>query len=477
MAQDYSDLGLGTNLIKQTEDMIQMIDADTQIEDGSVRGTKLQSRSVPLDVLYGQDLTIGGDNNISGKLIAVDSSGLPRITIDSTSGVNVNTGLNSTPVFQAAISNTSGGLSAGDVQIGTYNGTTGVGALYDNPGVFKISGALNAGTISIGSNFGVDNTGVMTATNGIFSGTITAGAGTIGGWTINPTTLSHGSITLDAANNKISGGMIDGSIIHINHQGTGGSDPGANAYLYWSGGSHMWEDNNNNIGINSVGTDGMYLYVNNTQDMVLTTSTINLYKSLRPLGGIDFTGSIPGDGTITEGNINNIDLLRGHNDLRFQAPTDEFKFLDTGGSTIAYINHISGEFFSNSSHISLAGNDAQFTGGNGWKLNGNTKSAIVPTSKGYRALYCMESPEVWFMDFARKVHKWWQFWKKPNFIVDKTFLEVTVAPYIFMPTLVKGWVQVWGKRKGHENKRFEEKTEAEFKKNEEFLSQASLTKK
>lgn len=96
------------------------------------------------------------------------------------------------------------------------------------------------------------------------------------------------------------------------------------------------------------------------------------------------------------------------------------------------------------------------------------KTAIMPTSKGYNALYCTESPEVWFMDFARYEKKWWQFWKKGKIICDEMFLEVTSKPYIILPTLDKNIVQIWGKRKGLENKRFEQKTKEDFDKNNAF---------
>jgi len=86
------------------------------------------------------------------------------------------------------------------------------------------------------------------------------------------------------------------------------------------------------------------------------------------------------------------------------------------------------------------------------------KTAIVPTSQGYNALYCMESPEVWFMDFYEKE-------------VDSLFIEVTEAPYHKI-TCDDGWVQIWGKRKESADKRFESKTRKEFDVNNQFWSQA-----
>jgi len=94
----------------------------------------------------------------------------------------------------------------------------------------------------------------------------------------------------------------------------------------------------------------------------------------------------------------------------------------------------------------------------------SSKSAIVPTHDGYRALYCAESPEVWFFDFVESKDR-----------MDTLFEEVTVGEKHFIKT-EGGQYLVFAKRKGHEHKRFEYKTEAEFIKNEEFLRMAKLNK-
>jgi hypothetical protein len=94
--------------------------------------------------------------------------------------------------------------------------------------------------------------------------------------------------------------------------------------------------------------------------------------------------------------------------------------------------------------------------------DGTDKSAIVSTSKGYKALYCIESPEVWFMDFCKSQLKE---------DIDPTFLQVTEGPMRFIKC-ADGWYQVWRRRKGHANKRFESKTRLQFIKNETFLRMA-----
>lgn len=100
---------------------------------------------------------------------------------------------------------------------------------------------------------------------------------------------------------------------------------------------------------------------------------------------------------------------------------------------------------------------------------GVVKTAIVPTSQGYRALYCAESPDVWFFDFAKvKPRKWWQFWKKTEYDIDPLFLETVEGELTFIPTVSKDKVMVYGKRKGYLNTRMEQKTEAQFIKNNKF---------
>lgn len=96
---------------------------------------------------------------------------------------------------------------------------------------------------------------------------------------------------------------------------------------------------------------------------------------------------------------------------------------------------------------------------NEFQINGTVKTAIVPTSSGYNALYTNESPDVWFMDFCESKEK-----------IDPMFLEVTSPPYHFIK-YEDGEYQVWGKRRGFENTRFESKTKDEFDKNNIFWSQ------
>lgn len=86
------------------------------------------------------------------------------------------------------------------------------------------------------------------------------------------------------------------------------------------------------------------------------------------------------------------------------------------------------------------------------------KTAIVETKEGYKALYCAESPEVWFFDFCDSKET-----------IDPLFLEVTEGKMRFVK-LEDGGYQVWRRRKGFENTRFEAKTAEQFQKNNEFWS-------
>ena len=93
------------------------------------------------------------------------------------------------------------------------------------------------------------------------------------------------------------------------------------------------------------------------------------------------------------------------------------------------------------------------------------KTAIMPTRDGYKALYCVESPEVWFMDFVEKKDH-----------LDPYFEDVTIPPYKYIQC-DDGTYQVWGKRKGKEDKRFEPKSVSEFIENDKFWSQAQRPSK
>ena len=289
------------------------------------------------------------------------------------------------------------------------------------------AGSVVTGYLAVGSAAGDVNRGSTIISGGkIETGTVVAGsvqAGWLTAQTISASQITTGTLSA----NRISGGSLSGDLI------SGGTITGVNIQTANSG----------NRVVMSSGSDQLKFY--NSSGI---TGVIENY------GGNGRLGLVAG------------------NDLYLSA---------NGGGSYAHLDGSSDfivpGYLSTESGIYLNGHFLQNGNSSGHiKMDGTDKTAIVSTSKGYNALYSVESPEVWFMDFARIEHKWWQFWKKPKFILDNTFLEVTSGPYIFMPTMVKGWVQAWGKRKGHETKRFETKTEEEFLKNEEFLNMAKVVK-
>lgn len=93
------------------------------------------------------------------------------------------------------------------------------------------------------------------------------------------------------------------------------------------------------------------------------------------------------------------------------------------------------------------------------KVNGSTKSAIVETSKGFKTLYCVESPEVWFFDLAESFDE-----------IDPLFWEVTEGE-VKTVTNSDGQVLVFRKRKGFAKIRFELKTKQEYLRNDRFWNQ------
>ena len=85
---------------------------------------------------------------------------------------------------------TNGNMTCVDAQIdGNLNGATGT-----------FNGRLEAGDIYIPNttspNFYVNSNGNMTCVNAQINGTINSGSGNVGGWAVNPTSLSAGSTTL-----------------------------------------------------------------------------------------------------------------------------------------------------------------------------------------------------------------------------------------------------------------------------------------
>lgn len=471
---DYADIGLGLNLIKE---LPKIYDVDLAIDDESIWGIKLAKKSVALDRLYGDNLQIGGTSNISGyvsiydaamaKISQIDdtgyhgydSDGTERVTLDSTYGIKVVDDA-SNNVLKAYID----GVNVGDVQIGTYDPSagTGAGAYYDkDTSTFYVSGSIAATELRIGTQplwfrvdssgnmwsgslnlptaitntFAVTNAGVLYAQSANVSGTITSGTGSsYTGNQIAETYIGNLNCNKITAGSFVVGGTNQPSAITIKQSTLGG-----NARLAWEGGSRMWEDSGSNIGINAIGGQ-MYFYTGSTQRVFIGSSNINFYPNVVYLHGINFSF----DGQ-TEGSIYNVDEIKGANDIRITGNGDVRFYRDNSYNPGVRFEWGTGKIFSYSSTINLGGTD---------------KSAIVPTSDGYKALYCAEAPEVWFFDFCDTKES-----------IDPMFLEVTEGDMKFTK-LDDGTYQVWRRRKGHAEpeKRFAPKTAEEFKKNNEFWS-------
>lgn len=404
-------------------------------------------------------------------------SGIEQITLDASTGLQVTDGSNS--VLQAVVS----GTNVGDVTIGGYS--SGYGAFYDkSASKFYIKGTLEAvdgsftGSISIGSGdsiFKADSngiylgnatfasapfrvnmsgaltatnatiTGAITATSGSFTGSITSTSGTIGGWTIGSTTLSGSNVVLD------SGGMI-----------LMGSSATNVAFVMSDGVPYISFMLSSSVkallSATSAGNGGVKV---NGGDLVLDNNKSLLIATDNGYGGISVTSDE--HLWITCGNSNqffvknraqNEDLFAVSSGGQPQAKAESIKL---GNQTFALYN---GNCTVSNNTLDLPNGKQLYIGtGSNFSINGNAKSAIVPTSQGYNALYCAEAPEVWFFDFCETKKK-----------IDPMFLEVTEGKMRFIKC-DKGY-QVWRRRKGHAHKRFEHKSALQFYKNEAFLSLA-----
>lgn len=241
----------------------------------------------------------------------------------------------------------------------------------------------------------------------------------------------------------ISGFTINGSVINIS---------GTSSLLFYDGATYR----------------GVLFGDNGNTGLTISGQTdINLV----PNGGrVYITGS-----TRVGNNFETTGWIKSGN-KKFYADSKEIEYQGTGKHWVAddHITLGNGKNLNVYQDITAYNTTSFYLSGGTPKISigGSEKTAIVPTSKGYNALYCTESPEVWFWDFAKVVKpKFWEFWKKPTYIIDPLFLEVVTGPFIPIPTLVPGWVQIYAKRKGHESKRFESKTKEEFERNNKFWSQ------
>ncbi|MFZ2881567.1 MAG: hypothetical protein WA019_00685 [Candidatus Moraniibacteriota bacterium] len=360
------------------------------------------------------------------------------------------TNVSGVPTFSLN-ANTGAILTAGYIQVGGAGGDINGGVTLIAPGKVLISGSTVLSSWSSNSDATYIDGGKIYA-HSITAGQIQTNSLTVG-TDVNlgtakdaagVTTIVNGVITADYINARVA---ISASQIIAGTLSVGGSGQpeaillvrdsgGTGTKLRWEGGSRIWADNSNNFGFNAIG--GTLVFYSNSSERMQVNS-----------GGINVSGDVTTKNLYlnqgqNEGSIHNVDRIRGYNDLNFVGNGDVRFYRDGSDGAGVRFEWGTGKIFSYSSSINLGGTD---------------KTAIVPSSKGFRALYSAESPEVWFFDFCPSKDD-----------IDPLFLEVTEGDLKFIKC--DGGYQVWRKRKGHANKRFELKTALQFYKNEAFLGLA-----
>ena len=158
-----------------------------------------------------------------------------------------------------------------------------------------------------------------------------------------------------------------------------------------------------------------------------------------------------GNGSIILYGSNSVRMYDGGNLFcQFSASSTSMNLVTTSDSGGLYIdNNAGGEIY-------IQADDVVNFITPTFHIGANTKTAIVPTSKGFNALYCIESPDVLFLDFYEN--------KK-----DKLFSEV-ISGNEFEFDCINGKKLLIGKRKGFEDTRFEKKSELDFERNNKFYA-------
>ena len=278
----------------------------------------------------------------------------------------------------------------GAISIGTVKGTgtalTGTGVRISPYGIY----GYNAGVAKFSINA---ITGDAT-----FAGILSAPTGSIGGWSINPTNLTNNDATLSSAGQlslgtsndiailssvdgtyrlwignasagsaafyvkkngemKATSAYISGDIVLDNN-----GDQGTGTKLRWNGGSRIWSDSSNRIGINSIG-QGMRIYTNSIERFYISDTNVNITTNTLYTNNINL--ALSG----SEGSIYNVDIIKGADDVRFQCGYSAgqlFKFLDYNGNETAWINSSTGYIESASDTIKLGGFTLRLTANRVW---------------------------------------------------------------------------------------------------------------
>jgi hypothetical protein len=215
---------------------------------------------------------------------------------------------------------------------------------------------IHIGNASIDSlDAGKINTGYLSADR-IDAGTIVASklgadvisAGKIVAGLLTASNIQTGTLTV--------GGSSGANAIQIKHTGTK-----ASAIVKWEGGSGIWEDTSNYLGLWSYGGE-MYLWTGGNADpaMYLGLSNINIYQTLHPK---QINMALVGSGwSQTEGDIINVDKIKGYNDIRFEGNGDVLFFKDNSENVGVRVAWGTGKISSNASSITLGGHTLTLTG-------------------------------------------------------------------------------------------------------------------
>jgi hypothetical protein len=275
------------------------------------------------------------------------------------------------------------------------------------------------------------------------------------------TALKVTATSLSAISANI-GSVTAGSITGITITGTtitGGTvrTAASGSRVEMSGSSNTLKVYNGSTTIIQMDSGGLLIKAGNVASFGSSGSAAQIYQN-DETGDFLITNS--GHVKIGSGSSSNVSFFTSANE-QFRVSSDKnisYNDLSIHGELEVQRDYIKLKEHNSSSYVNVSftssGGDAKIY------VDGNTKTAIMPTSEGYRALYCIESPEVWFMDFVKKDKK-----------LDPLFEEVTEGECKFIK-LQDGDYQVWRRRKGYINKRFGEMSKAQYISNKFFWGQA-----
>jgi hypothetical protein len=138
------------------------------------------------------------DSTLIRGAIAADSLLTPGLSISNTGAIS-STSFNVTAAgnVTATNANITGSITSGSGTIGGW--TIDTNRIYGGSTYLYSNGQITSG------NFNVTSGGVLSATGASITGTLTSSAGTIGGWTINPASISAGNTAL-YSNGQITNG-------------------------------------------------------------------------------------------------------------------------------------------------------------------------------------------------------------------------------------------------------------------------------